>query len=207
MQSGDIVQPTLCIYTRTDEVNLVFFAATSIIGLSRIISLIFKLSNVIYHAYLSKIWKSIQPIALTLVLTLAGCATVVATMGEMGGQHVSYTLIREYVEPLIVVAAAMAVGPPIVIMIGVFVFGTSNAFDLLSIDISHSLEPREFVICRLSVVGAHAFHNLVRRRNTHTAIMYGEEVVSEIVQFLVENVRDVARGPEPADRTNELHTI
>ena len=88
-----------------------------------------------------------------------------------------------------------------------FVFGTSNSLDLLNVDISHSLEPRGFINCRVSVVAAHAFHNLVRRRNTHTAIMYGEEVVSEIVQFLVENVRDVARGPEPADRTNELHTI
>jgi hypothetical protein len=93
----------------------VFFAATSIIGLSRIISVIFKLCNTIYYAYLSKIWKCIQPFVLAVGLTLAGAATVIGTLGEMGGHHVSGTLMREYVEPLIFMAAIMTIGAPIVI--------------------------------------------------------------------------------------------
>jgi hypothetical protein len=77
--------PFLCIYTKADEVNLIFHGANAIIALWRVVGELFEMLSLVYSIWLVKV---VEPFIPFLVIVVGMVALIIVT-GNLAGHETS----------------------------------------------------------------------------------------------------------------------
>jgi hypothetical protein len=180
---SELKQPFLCTYTKRDEVNFLFGGARRLVWLSRLIESSISISENTY----GQSADTLEFIQLLLWLAI-GVATLPVLIGNLAGRGVSEYLVFHYGLPLAVIGFILSVAIPLAMSVGILLYGTAAALDLLVVNFHTTMTPANVRNMKVSIVSPFVANIEGVSGNVHTGILYGEEVASIIATFLKENL-------------------
>ena len=109
-------------------------------------------------------------------------------IGNLAGRGVSEYLVFHYGLPLAVIGFILSVAIPLAMSVGILLYGTAAALDLLVVNFHTTMTPANVRNMKVSIVSPFVANIEGVSGNVHTGILYGEEVASIIATFLKENL-------------------
>ncbi len=177
--------PYLCIFTRTDEVNFLFLVGLIVNFASRVSSILLHFAILIHEIHIRTLFREVR---LALIILSVFPITIIFA-GEVSGHNITGAAANALVLPLLVALLVLSSSLILIALIGIVVFGLGGYMDFFALEISYSMVPEESESTQIQIVRSNVLGNYFSGENTHTSILYGEDVSRCISEF----VRSVTR--------------